>query len=111
METLSIKDLKPIEGITKILDVLTEEQNVKVTTNSQLGSFLMDGFISEGFEVPDAVHKVNLETKPEPYKMFQLKNLSIFIDPCMTWTDTRLIIVDKNNETKEIMVEHSNNLI
>lgn len=106
MEEINIKNLKPIDGIQKILDRITQSKYVKLTTNGQLGTFLMDGFASEGIPVD-----IPMKPSPEPYKIFKLKKLEIFIDPMMKWSDTRLLLVDKKGEKEEILVVHDNNLV
>ena len=106
MEELNIETLKPIEGIQKILDRVTQSKYRKLTTNGQLGTFLMDGFASEGIPID-----IPMKPSPEPFKIFKLKKLEIYIDPMMKWGDTRILLVDENENNEEIIVKHDNNLV
>jgi len=107
MEEISIKDMKPNDVLKTLLDYISKQKEyTSLLLNGQLGSFLIDGFESHGL-------KTNVPVNPQegPYEILALKNIKIYIDPLMKWTDTLMIFSNKENKRKTIKVIHSNNLI
>jgi len=111
MKEINIKELTPYEGIKKIIAYIKlQKEYTEIITNLQIGSALADSEDSE--EYIRSVKQPGLcSPNKGPYKVFDIDNFEVFIDPYMAWGDTRLIFSNKNHEHDEVKIIHADNLI
>lgn len=108
METLDISNLKPMDSLRKIMELIASKTEYStLITNALIATFLQDGFESQQISTG-----INVKRSIEPFKIIQLKNTTIYLDPNMRWDDTRLIFKSTSDDTiQEVTIIHSNNLI
>lgn len=106
MEEINIKDLQHKDAYNVLAECIKSHSEQDVITNLQVATLLQD-FMEE--LVPMNV-SISLGPKPGPYEIGNINNSKVFIDPNMSWIDTRLIFTNDKMKIEEVLIIHSNNL-
>lgn len=105
MEVLNLKNIKFENNnqcfefiLSRISKNLDKKEKYKLTTNFQLGSFFQD-FLEKHEKI-----EINLTFNKE-YKIGEIKNFEVFINPIMLWNS----LIIKIENSKELIKEYKVN--